>query len=237
MSDLKKFIKEVVKQTLKENFVGKDIIQQLKSAEDVEHVFEILEQSGVKKLGEGSSRSVYRIATNKVIKVAGGERADIDAGMGQNQAEVSVYTNPTTKNIVPIIYDYHPDFWWIISERVNVYKSPVEFQQDTGLSSAFTRELIETLSQYGVEDGKILLKHRYDVEKEATTLRSKNFVTNYENAFFGTSKDFFEELLYLVTNNELIPADIRYDHFGKTANGRIVLLDSGYDMNVYKEYY
>jgi len=236
MSDLKKFIKEVVKQKLSENFIGKDIIQELKSAEDVYHVFEILENHGVKKLGEGSSRTVFRISTNRVIKVAGGDQADIGAGLGQNETEVSVYTNPRTKNIVSKIYDYHKNYWWIISERVIPFKSPVEFQEQTGLSSAFTRKFIETIFKTN-KNGEEALKQEYEEQKQLNTLRSKNFVSNYENAFFGSSKDFFNELSELVLNNDLIPGDIAYDHFGKTEDGRIVLFDSGYDVNVNKQYY
>lgn len=51
------------------------------------------------------SKRVLKIALNK-------------QGIAQNEAEINIFTNPITKPIVAKVYDYDPNFLWIISELV-----------------------------------------------------------------------------------------------------------------------
>lgn len=232
--NLKEYINEYVKKVITENFLGKEAINELKNSQDVYHVYDILDKYNITKLGEGSSRSVYRISKDRVLKVAGGNRADINIGLAQNEAEVQAYTNPKTdKDIVPRIYDYHPEYFWLISEQVMPYESPVDFETDVGLSSSFMKQFLTKLALKGYNEGMEELKEEYEQEKlNPGRLRSRVFVKNYESAFFGKGKDFFNKMVQLMLSNELSPGDISYSQFGKTTNGKVVLFDTGLDMNV-----
>jgi hypothetical protein len=48
---------------------------------------------------------------------------------------------------------------------------------------------------------------------------------------------FVDKIADLVHNNDLNTGDIVSDHFGKTADGRIVLIDYGFTEDVAEEFY
>jgi hypothetical protein len=56
---------------------------------------------------------------NTLLKIATG-----DSGVAQNKAEVDVFTNPKTKQIVATIFDFAKDYSWLSSELVNPFDSP-----------------------------------------------------------------------------------------------------------------
>ena len=68
-----------------------------------------LEDSGA-CLGSGSSRTVYRLPYNKVLKVAKSTK-----GRAQNEAEVKIYESITRDYVAKIFY-YASDFSWVIAE-------------------------------------------------------------------------------------------------------------------------
>lgn len=67
-----------------------------------------------KKLGSGSSRHVFDIAPNKVLKVAFNK-----AGLAQNEAEIILADD--LDGLVPKVYDYHPQGYWVEMEKVEVF--------------------------------------------------------------------------------------------------------------------
>jgi hypothetical protein len=67
----------------------------------------------LKKLGQGSSRSVYAISDELVLKVARNE-----AGIAQNKAEYQAYAKLSDCSMITKIFYYQDNFQWLLVERV-----------------------------------------------------------------------------------------------------------------------
>lgn len=83
--------------------------------------------SRFKIIGEGRTRVTYQVTSSKVVKVARNK-----AGIQGNQIEVSA----SESRFAPMVWDYDPEFEWVISERVlPVTDSMVDsiFRSRTGL--------------------------------------------------------------------------------------------------------
>ena len=162
-----------------------------------------------KEFGEGSARKTYLIDSSKILKLAKGTK-----GIAQNEAEVSVYTNPNVRSVVAKIFDYHPDFRWVISELVRPMEASRagarDFSRLTGLDfNEFISDL-DRLSAYSSEeiDG---LEH---------------------------FSDFHKAVLQMMNHESVLLADMReLEHWGKTSDGRVVLLDYGYTKETAKLYW
>ena len=55
--------------------------------------------------------------------------------------------------------------------------------------------------------------------------------------YLNNPHPFIKKIKELVNNNDLNTGDLVSDHFGKTADGRIVLIDYGLTEDVAQEYY
>lgn len=116
-------------------------------------------------LGVGTSRSVFALSGDKVLKIAGdyeiakyvynkhyfygnvdeNDRAlkrnkeefniSFNKGLAQNQEEVSTFTNPKLKPITTEIYDAAGDYSWIISEIAKPFVSNKQFANATKLQN------------------------------------------------------------------------------------------------------
>lgn len=163
------------------------------------------------KMGQGSSRITFLISSRKILKVA------LEAsGYGQNEAEVSVYTNPSTKNIITKIYEIGPGYSWIVSELVKPFTRG-GFKQATGVSFFTVSRVIEA------ELGNWPAEHREEWGIEELSPELNKFV---------------KAVVMLIQNNDLQLGDIFVeDHWGKSADGRIVLLDYGFTKEVATKYY
>jgi hypothetical protein len=65
-------------------------------------------------LGQGSSRTVFRLTSKKAIKLAHNK-----FGINQNKKEVEVWKNEKEKRWIPRIYSWAHDYSWVVSELVN----------------------------------------------------------------------------------------------------------------------
>lgn len=97
----KEFFKESI------NF---DELNQLKSRPEIVRYL----VKKVKKLGSGTFRAVFPLSETKVIKIA-----TMDEGIEHNQREFKNSRCIGSKHAVQIL-DHHPDFWWLIEERVDL---------------------------------------------------------------------------------------------------------------------
>lgn len=162
-------------------------------------------------VGAGSSRNVYTLSSRKVLKIA-----TSDKGLGQNEAEVDVFTNPKSKPIVTRIYDYDPNYFWIISELIR------PFENDK------TDEINDMLG-LGIQ-----------------TITFEEFADSAARGYFDMIKrygaehliDFAEQINDIVKKNGLLVGDIKKgSSWGKSVDGRLVLLDYGYTYDVADNFY
>jgi hypothetical protein len=185
----------------------------------------------LRMLGRGSSRACYALTGSKVLKIAAKFRGieSGGAGIAQNRSEVDIYTNPKIKPICTKIFDYDPEFRWVISETVRPLSSNSEFKSMMGLDiHNFTY-----LAQLVLEDGTSP-KYAYDQFVDEFHLNSDDPITDKD-------KEACRHVIEILSN--LADTDLQYEdltvigHWGKSASGNIVLLDYGFTTGVYEEFY
>ncbi len=169
----------------------------------------------LKKIGQGSSRIVYRIDDDKILKIAR-QAGDWNKGVAQNELEVDInrmYPKITTK-----VFDYDENFRWVEHELVVPLKSEKTFKATLGIDwNEFTK---------WIEDRCLLNSGRR---------KQKRVVSNELD-----ENEFSSEILDLIINYgaEKYYLDyIRLGHYGATKDGRIVLLDYGINESVFREFY
>lgn len=163
-------------------------------------------------MGQGSSRAAYLLSGKYVVKVALNEK-----GIGQNRAEVDVYTNPESQPVVAKVFDAHSQYLWVIAEVVRPIKATNEFESLSGVDW-------ETFCEYvnkGIK-GKHLDKGAPRFIRAVIQTALKNDLLKGDLAQQDFSHAASEDVL---------------DHYGKTADGRIVLLDYGFTGEVWSSHY
>jgi hypothetical protein len=179
-------------------FGNKFDVRKFKSLENI-NMMKAYADSFLSVLGEGSSRIAYSLTSGKVLKIALNEK-----GIAQNNTEMDVFTNPTTRPMISKIIDYDSDYRWIIADSVRAFNNESEFREETGIIfGEFVNNVKDAVNK---------------IEAPDTTLA------------YNTVKT--------IQNTELLLGDIaRVDHWGKSADGRVVLLDYGFTKEVWKKHY
>lgn len=156
----------------------------------------------LKKIGEGSTREAYIFSQKKVIKIA-----KDDKGITQNETEAKISKDEGIKNIVAKVFEEDPQHKWITSEIVD----PLEnidaentFENISGISWVTFAGTIYPIIRY----------KKYDQ------------VDQIKNQFIK------DVTIAIITHNLHISDILRVDHWGKTSDGRLVLLDYGFTGDV-----
>ena len=161
------------------------------------------------KLGEGSSRAAYLMSGRYALKIALNNK-----GIGQNEAELDVYTNPATKRIIAKIYAADERDMWLVSDLVKPITSEEEFEQLAGVSwKDFSKQVYDGIKFHDVDNAS-------DFSKAVVATAHSNHL------MVG---DLIDQL-----NS---PFKSVIDHWGKTPDGRVVLLDYGFTEEVDKQHY
>lgn len=180
-------------------------------------------------LGQGSSRTVFILSSRYVLKIAlpdsgkGGEASP--EGIGQNEEEVNAVTSPKLKPIFAEIYDFDKNYRWIVSELVKPAQNGHFFKTYGCTQRFFFKTLRDVLSN-----------------KKAPTEEELRYTANYnrenvDKIDYKKLIDTYEGVVAAVASG-LSAGDISYhDHWGATADGRIVLLDYGLSEELYKNHY
>jgi len=197
------------KRKIKTRFGGpKFEIEKLKSLPN-ESVMQAYAMNYLEPLGQGSSRIAFVLSSKKVLKIARNEK-----GISQNKAEIEVYTDPATADTAAKIYDFDDQGRWITSDLVKPLTDPSEFMKLTGVSwEEFVQDLASSVSKFAREKGMTLNKRAHEFTQKAYNMAEK-----------GKSKLKLGDLTVL-------------DHWGKTPNGRVVILDYGFTEDVEAKHY
>lgn len=207
--------------------------------EDISYgLTQLAEKYDLPYMGRGSSRVVYALSTGKVLKISRDER-----GLAQTEAEVSIWTNPSTREVAAAVFDFDPDFNWSVMEIAKTFKDPygnykASLEQELGIPTAYG--VIFTVADIVNE----LLSDRSDglseniQDKLAELSRGQEIVLSKRiEKYLENPHPFLDKIAELVHNNDLDTGDITSTHFGKTVDGRIVLIDYGFTEDVAEEYY
>jgi len=203
------------------------------------------------ELGSGSSRTAFALSGGKVLKIAKN-----DAGIGQNKEELDTYTRLRDNSLVTKIFDYAPDFKWLVSEIVKPIDG-ADFEKYVGMKPYRFWELYTSVKEgkpLDVSAEKENLKREIEYLEKSISLEADEYwkgvykerlwakvekMKEYEaipkNSF---ALDLAKKIDDFIKKSGLHPGDItREDHFGRTIDGEIKLLDYGFSYDVGKKYY
>lgn len=193
-----------------------------------------------KSLGTGSARRAYLFSSSKVLKVVA--PGNLNKGVAQNKAEVEIFTDPRLKKyeFTTKIIDFDSqDYLWLLTELVKVC-SFEEFNNFFGLAPLFN-------PSFEISPDVLLInlmnRSRNHSFQDACQLYI-DFVETYDPPhaikFLEETKNNkrLEKLFSFGNEFNLLNLDLFvYEHWGKTADGRIVLLDFGATDEVLRTYY
>ncbi|MFA6049825.1 MAG: hypothetical protein WC761_01390 [Candidatus Paceibacterota bacterium] len=196
-------------------------------------------------LGKGSSRTAFAYSRGKVLKISADNK-----GFAQNAAERFVANNLDTKMAVSAIYDHKEidgHTVWLISQIVRVIKNYDEFENLAGFSWEPFNEIIREFAKHNAQEslGKVTTSISNEYSKRVKKLKTSGDERN-ANYFEKLLKDievmkvspFFLGIIAAMEQNRLMPGDIlEVEHYGKTSDGNIVLLDYGLTEEIANKYY
>ena len=163
-------------------------------------------------LGAGSSRAAFRFSSRFAIKVA--MNGD---GNEQNAQELKVYSNPKIRPLLTKIVEHDGNNVWLMAEIVREIGSQREFFEMIGMPKNINVSLFQFM--FYIEDKTDGLAEINGRSVEMSEI---------ENLFSPELNMFIEQLRDLVSEGNLYTIELAVPgHWGKTADGRLVLLDYG----------
>jgi len=205
-------------------------------------------------LGTGSSRKVYGYSAGRVLKIAINE-----SGLLQNAAELETYTNPKTKKVVAKIYSYGQSvddsgkINWLLSEGVKPISTKQSFINFSGgMDWELYKELVSKhgscllhpdkvhASSRGVEkDLENEFDYRVQYFRETGTEEDVEWYEKQkEKLQIILQTDLYSGVIECMKNSHLMPGDLlEIDHYGRTVDGYLVLLDYGFTKDIADELY
>lgn len=183
--------------------------QHLESLESVNDVYEYVTNSGLREIGRGGGRAVFLLNSSKVLKIAipnemTGE--DDDFGREQNESEFMLSQNPIISGGVAKTFEHGPNFEWIIAELVRPIDGSKEFQELIGAPVGM-KTLVQAIWQQSLPEFK-----RF-VEKNGLNVQRTHGL--------------LAALRSMKKMNVNVHDIQRLEHWGKTVDGRLVILDYG----------
>ena len=172
------------------------------------------------KIGSGSSRSVFALDKNTVIKMAINQK-----GIAQNLAELRVFEK-APEHVAKIKW-YHPKGYYLIVERCTSLYRFLEDKEVNFNAADFSNYVdINVNNHYTVENVEKIVKKFVKKTKDEA---------KYKPAIFKKLAKEIKELATFIWKNKI--DDIYDDQLGVNKTGKIVLLDYGMNKEVWKKYY
>lgn len=196
---------------------------------------------GLPYMGSGSSRIVFALSTGKVLKIATNEK-----GIAQNEAEFEISRDPSLKYIGARVYDTDPDFHWSVMEVAKIYEDDTELKLDLGMPPVMAERFGYYITK-AIDDIRAITDNIRTVDEVVSKYFDRE-PEDEEDEDEQKFREFLEDppkgILALVDltdsglgGKKLEYGDIVTDHFGKTADGRPVLIDYGFTAGVAEGYY
>jgi len=165
------------------------------------------------RIAEGSSRMVFKIDDEKVLKLAKNRK-----GLGQNKAEADMGYNEGYFTCIAHVFDYDDDYMFVEMELANKC-SKQDFQRITGYD-------FETFVEF--------------LRAEASGNLRKEFSQEFIDEAYD-NQSIMTEISEFVRTYELPVGDIYYlPHYGivkRNGEEYVVLIDYGLTNDVYEKYY
>lgn len=166
-------------------------------------------------LGAGSAREVFYLGSHAVLKIAKNQ-----FGREQNEQEARVGSNSDVSAVVARILDVAPDGEsWLVSEYAAPFQSEEQFDQRVMPMYEFSDLL------------RYMQKEHSLVEAVRTYFRTQriNVKKNLEYFRWMRKSPFLKAMYDLIHTYDFGLGDLdRFEHYGVTADGRVVLIDYGF---------
>lgn len=209
---LRKFIKSVLNERIRSKTFD---LEYFKSIDDLNEINQYARET-LEYIDSGSARTCFILSSKKVLKVAKIDKENF--GIRQNRSEWQSSKNSHINDMFPKILNFDLKFQWLISELVKPFKKNdfEELENNFGLKFGTFRRVVDTA-----------------------------FITGHQNFLGNSLSSMIEKCLPHVDNSEKALVLIRFlnnvlqrsktnpmdfdrsENWGKTTDGRIVLLDHG----------
>lgn len=205
-------------------------------------ILKYIRGAGLQKLGQGSSRVVYVLSSRHALKVA----HHYEAGAAQNKVESDFSDLNEADVLFARVHLEHPKHLWVVTDLVKE-ATDADFQKRFGLSGEeFVAVLDRALNmpyEEEVEDHDA--DHDIPYQRRMNKNQKKQVILDVSKAagFDGSGIHFDRmieilDALSIMYLKGLSPGDTeRTKHWGKTPDGRIVLLDYGLTDKVWSDHY
>lgn len=171
------------------------------------------------KLGQGSSRAVFKIDDETVLKIAMNEK-----GLAQNETEASYYYNLRDMSCFAKVYEYSAEDYWIEMElAVKAKKS--DFKKIIGVS---------------FEDYWYYISHNISVDLNDKRFKDpKNIAHISQDDLKKLSEnEFVSDVIWFCVNWDVAFMDLGViGAYGVIGGHRLVLVDYGLSNDNAREYY
>jgi len=219
-------MKQNIKILIREFIQESDLLEDYPASFDME-VFKSLKshagrnryaEEHLQKLSSGSSRIVYKIDDEKVLKLAKN-----DKGVAQNEVEIEYGQYGDLSGILAKIFDYdEQNHLWVEMELAQKVKAS-DFKNLVGYDF---KDIQTAIHNYGIDSGNGRgLKYKMDEDL---------WDDMWEN-------DFMYEIFGYIGNYGVPPGDLmRLSSYGlvkRGGNNQIVIIDYGLTHDVYSSYY
>lgn len=214
-----------------------------KSHPEIEYALKFLPELSKDAKGgqEGSSRRVFALSGGKALKISMNPR-----GNAQNQAEVQISQANADNTVTTKVYDSSPDGKWVIAELVKPL-SREEFERMLKFPTLVFVPIRDMLWKGGpdlvkrwvlslkrmVTDGEMLTQ-----DSVGNTVKTRDLMA----AALQVTKNpeamsFIQNVIAFAKKNNFHKGEIVPQHFGRTADGRIIFYDYGGTEEVINAYY
>lgn len=170
----------------------------------------------------------------------------ISAGKVQNEEEVGIFTNPKLKPVTTKIIDFANDYTWLVAEAVKPLANEEELEQEVGVDMSTWEDVLELgangrLAATELQPvAEVILRttwRRQDLEKAS----ERSFQTPEELIDYLTNdvarRTVTKAAWHVMDLGHLVGDITDHDHWGRTVDGRLVLLDYGFTEATRREYY
>lgn len=173
-------------------------------------------EDNLQRISSGSSRIVYRIDNEKVLKLAKNEK-----GLGQNAVEIQWGRDSYFENILAHTYDFHQDDLWVEMELARKVTKP-KFKELTGVN---------------LNDLAIYLSNSYRENNGRRALYSQP--DNIKNELI--ENEFSQNLNDFMIQTDSVDGDFSklstYGIVKRNGHESLVIIDFGLTSDVYATYY
>jgi mRNA-degrading endonuclease RelE of RelBE toxin-antitoxin system len=211
-------LKTLIKSDLEEEYPESWDVEDFKKIKSFDGRVKYCEEK-LQRISSGSSRIVYKIDDEKVLKLAKNKK-----GIAQNETEIGFSNDYMWDGLVAEIYEYDENGLWVEMELARKV-TPKQFQSIVGIS---------------FEDYCEGLRY-YEYERESTNKRQRYSLSKPEKYDEMWENQYTNEILQLIGSFELPVGDLcRTSTYGivkRDGEDLIVIIDYGLTNEVYDSYY